>query len=222
MFKFHCFVFASLLGVSMFLQGADAFASSQKTSIVRSPLRSFMSLSSTDNPTTAQDNMRQTVRNIVNFGLSSSAIVGLSNVALADATMAAPAKEAPVVDADGFITTDSGLKYRDTKVGDGDMPYPGDTVRVHYTGWLDDFESEKKFDSSYDRRSPLVFKVGVKQVIAGWDEALLTNMKVGGKRDIIIPSQLGYGSRGAGGVIPPNATLYFKIELVGLGNKANR
>ena len=116
-----------------------------------------------------------------------------------------------------FKTTDSGLKYKDTKLGDGNSPAPGDTVRVHYTGWLEDFESEKKFDSSYDRRKPLVFKVGVKQVIAGWDEGLLTDMKVGGQRELIIPPQLGYGARGAGGVIPPNSTLYFKIELVGIG-----
>lgn len=120
---------------------------------------------------------------------------------------------------DSFIETESGLKYRDVKVGDGESPVPGSTVRVNYTGWLDDFDSGKKFDSSYDRRTPLVFKVGVRQVIAGWDEALLTNMKVGTKRDVIIPAALGYGSRGAGGVIPPNAVLYFRMELVGIGNK---
>ena len=108
------------------------------------------------------------------------------------------------------------------QVGEGQVPIPGDSVRVHYTGWLDNFESEKKFDSSYDRRSPLVFTVGVRQVIAGWDEALLTNFKVGGKRNVIIPAELGYGSRGAGGVIPPGATLYFTMELVGVGSKANR
>ena len=108
------------------------------------------------------------------------------------------------------------------KVGDGAVPIPGDTVRVHYTGWLEGFESEKKFDSSYDRHTPLVFKVGVKQVISGWDEALLTEMKVGGKRKVIIPPNLGYGTRGAGGVIPPNATLYFTMELIAVGNKANR
>jgi peptidylprolyl isomerase len=114
-------------------------------------------------------------------------------------------------------TTESGLKYVDTKVGDGASPVPGDTVRVHYTGWLESFESEKKFDSSYDRRSPLVFRVGTGQVIKGWDEALLTDMKVGTVRNVIIPAALGYGSRGAGGVIPPGATLYFKMELVGIG-----
>ncbi|RYG97959.1 FKBP-type peptidyl-prolyl cis-trans isomerase [archaeon] len=116
-----------------------------------------------------------------------------------------------------FETTQSGLQYRDLKVGDGASPVPGDTVRVHYTGWLDGFDSPKKFDSSYDRRSPLVFKVGTRQVIAGWDEGLLSDMKVGGKRDLIIPANLGYGNSGAGGVIPPNATLYFRVELVGIG-----
>eukprot|EP01031_Cornospumella_fuschlensis_P039626 gene39626-48242_t len=120
-------------------------------------------------------------------------------------------------DSAAFKTTQSGLQYRDLKVGDGATPVPGDTVRVHYTGWLDGFDSPKKFDSSYDRRAPLVFKVGTHQVIAGWDEGLLTDMKVGGKRDLIIPADLGYGSRGAGGVIPPNATLYFRVELVGIG-----
>jgi len=115
-----------------------------------------------------------------------------------------------------YTTTDSGLKYKDLKEGEGAIPSPGDTVKVHYTGWLEDFDSPKKFDSSYDRRSPLVFKVGVRQVIAGWDEGLLTNLKVGGKRNLVIPAALGYGSRGAGGVIPPNATLYFTVELVGV------
>jgi peptidylprolyl isomerase len=121
------------------------------------------------------------------------------------------------IDTAQYTTTDSGLKYLDLKEGTGEVPKPGDIVRVHYTGWLDGFESEKKFDSSYDRRSPLSFPVGAKRVIAGWDEGILTNLKVGGKRNLIIPPDLGYGSRGAGGVIPPNAVLYFTIELVGIG-----
>lgn len=145
----------------------------------------------------------------------------IGSIALGSAALVSHAEEEQSKEASGpadtFVETESGLKYKDTKVGDGESPIPGQTVRVHYTGWLEDFESEKKFDSSYDRRKPLVFKVGVKQVIAGWDEALLTNMKVGGKREVIIPASLGYGSRGAGGVIPPNATLYFKMELVGIG-----
>eukprot|EP01039_Chlorochromonas_danica_P008267 gene8267-9116_t len=119
--------------------------------------------------------------------------------------------------AEAFQTTQSGLQYRDLKVGDGAVPQVGDTVRVHYTGWLDGFDNEKKFDSSYDRRSPLAFKVGVHQVISGWDEGLLTDMHVGGKRELVIPPDLGYGKRGAGGVIPPDSTLYFRVELVGVG-----
>jgi len=147
---------------------------------------------------------------------SSAAAAVFGYVALAEAAEGPYGVEIPALDRSKFIKTSSGLEYLDTKLGEGASPLPGDTVKVHYTGWLEDFESEKKFDSSYDRRSPLSFKVGARQVIAGWDEALLTNMKVGGKRAIIIPSELGYGSRGAGGVIPPNATLFFKIELVGV------
>ena len=131
---------------------------------------------------------------------------------------------------DGFIETESGLKYRDIQVGEGNTAVAGQVVRIHYTGWLEGFDSDKKFDSSYDRRSPLQFKVGAGQVIAGksfvlcisfviillvgWDEAILTNFRVGGKREVIIPPKLGYGTRGAGGVIPPNATLYFRMEFV--------
>ena len=94
---------------------------------------------------------------------------------------------------------------------------PGQTVNVHYSGWLDAFESPKKFDSSYDRGKPLSFRAGVGQVIAGWDESVL-QMKIGEKRNVIIPASLGYGARGAGGVIPPNATLYFTMvrRCVGL------
>lgn len=125
---------------------------------------------------------------------------GFGRIVFADETVVESSSEPKT------ITTDSGLQYIDLVEGTGASPVPGDTVRVHYTGWLEGFNSDKKFDSSYDRRSPLVFKVGVRQVISGWDEALLTNLKVGGKRNVIIPSQLGYGSRGAGGVIPPDAT----------------
>ncbi len=107
-------------------------------------------------------------------------------------------------------TTASGLKYTDEKVGDGVTPKAGQTVTVHYTGTLTD---GKKFDSSRDRNQPLVFTLGVGQVIKGWDEGILT-MKVGGKRKLVIPPELGYGSRGAGGVIPPNATLLFDVELI--------
>ncbi len=108
------------------------------------------------------------------------------------------------------VTTPSGLKYVEIKEGTGASPKPGQTVVVHYTGTL---ENGTKFDSSRDRNDPLKFKIGVGQVIKGWDEGLST-MKVGGRRQLIIPPELGYGSRGAGGVIPPNATLLFDVELL--------
>lgn len=106
--------------------------------------------------------------------------------------------------------TDSGLKYDDTLVGEGDVAEAGQTVTVHYTGWLTD---GTKFDSSVDRNDPFRFPLGGRQVIAGWDEGV-QGMRVGGKRKLTIPPQLGYGAAGAGGVIPPNATLVFEIELL--------
>ena len=110
--------------------------------------------------------------------------------------------------------TDSGLKYIDHQVGDGDEAVAGKTVEVHYTGWLYvDGERGAKFDSSVDRGQPFSFRLGASQVISGWDEGV-QGMKVGGKRELIIPPDLGYGSRGAGGVIPPNATLDFEVELL--------
>jgi peptidylprolyl isomerase len=111
------------------------------------------------------------------------------------------------------MKTDSGLEYTDEIIGTGAQPQRGDTVTVHYTGWLTD---GSKFDSSHDHGSPFEFQIGVGQVIRGWDEGVMT-MKVGGKRKLTIPSQLGYGARGAGGVIPPNATLIFDVELLGVG-----
>ncbi|MDR3399595.1 MAG: FKBP-type peptidyl-prolyl cis-trans isomerase [Pandoraea sp.] len=108
------------------------------------------------------------------------------------------------------ITTDSGLQYDDLQVGDGAEATPGKTVTVHYTGWLTD---GKKFDSSKDRNDPFAFVLGGGMVIRGWDEGV-AGMKVGGKRKLIIPAELGYGARGAGGVIPPNATLVFEVELL--------
>lgn len=110
------------------------------------------------------------------------------------------------------VTTPSGLKYVELKEGTGATPQSGQTVEVHYVGTLED---GTKFDSSRDRGQPFSFKIGVGQVIKGWDEGLST-MKVGGRRQLIIPSELGYGSRGAGGVIPPNATLLFDVELLGV------
>lgn len=111
---------------------------------------------------------------------------------------------------DKVITTESGLKYTEIKEGTGATPKKGQTVTVHYTGTLED---GTKFDSSRDRGQPFSFKLGVGQVIKGWDEGLST-MKVGDRRKLIIPPELGYGARGAGGVIPPNATLIFDVELL--------
>lgn len=108
------------------------------------------------------------------------------------------------------VTTPSGLKYIDIQEGDGATPTPGQRVFVHYTGTLQD---GTKFDSSRDRNRPFDFKLGAGQVIKGWDEGIST-MKVGGRRQLIIPPELGYGARGAGGVIPPNATLVFDVELL--------
>jgi len=111
------------------------------------------------------------------------------------------------------VTTPSGLKYVDEVVGGGDSPQQGKKVKVHYTGRLTD---GKKFDSSVDRGQPFEFTIGIGQVIKGWDEGVMT-MKVGGKRQLIIPPDLGYGARGAGGAIPPNAELIFDVELLGVG-----
>jgi peptidylprolyl isomerase len=110
-------------------------------------------------------------------------------------------------------TTPSGLKYTDDVVGSGPSPEKGKKVTVHYTGTLTD---GKKFDSSVDRGQPFSFNIGVGQVIKGWDEGVMS-MKVGGKRRLVIPPDLGYGSRGAGGAIPPNAELIFDVELLGVG-----
>ncbi|MCL4799083.1 MAG: FKBP-type peptidyl-prolyl cis-trans isomerase [Burkholderiales bacterium] len=110
-------------------------------------------------------------------------------------------------------TTASGLIIDDVTVGDGDIATAGKRVTVHYTGWLTD---GRKFDSSKDRNEPFVFPLGGRRVIAGWDEGV-QGMKVGGVRKLTIPPELGYGARGAGGVIPPNATLVFEVELLGVG-----
>jgi len=117
-------------------------------------------------------------------------------------------------DAQPVTTTPSGLKIIDVKVGAGPSPKPGQTCVMNYTGWLyENGNKGKKFDSSLDRNQPFSFPIGQHQVIAGWDEGVAT-MKVGGKRTLIIPPELGYGARGAGGVIPPNATLIFDVELL--------
>jgi FKBP-type peptidyl-prolyl cis-trans isomerase FkpA len=116
-------------------------------------------------------------------------------------------------------TTASGLQYDDTTLGSGATARPGNEVTVHYTGWLHDAtaprERGRKFDSSKDRDAPFRFDLGAGMVIAGWDEGV-QGMQVGGTRVLVIPPQLGYGARGAGGVIPANATLVFEVELLGV------
>jgi FKBP-type peptidyl-prolyl cis-trans isomerase len=130
--------------------------------------------------------------------------------AVAPAPPARPASPAPLVKE---ITTFSGLRYVDLLVGDGPIAEEGMTVAVHYTGWLAD---GTKFDSSRDRGDrPFTFQLGAGQVIRGWDEGV-KGMRVGGKRKLTIPPDLGYGERGAGGVIPPNATLVFEVEFMGV------
>ncbi len=117
---------------------------------------------------------------------------------------------------DSYIPMSTGVKYHDELVGTGAQPQSGQTVIVHYTGWLDDNGKKgKKFDSSRDRGSPFSFVLNGHQVIAGWDTGVAT-MHIGGKRTLIIPPDQGYGARGAGGVIPPNATLIFDVELLGV------
>jgi peptidylprolyl isomerase len=135
-----------------------------------------------------------------------AALTGTVAVGISTSSMAQAAKT---------MTTASGLQIADSKVGTGATPKPGQTCVMHYTGWLyENGAKGKKFDSSVDRGEPFEFKIGARQVIGGWDEGVAT-MKVGGKRTLIIPPALGYGARGAGGgLIPPNATLIFEVELL--------
>jgi FKBP-type peptidyl-prolyl cis-trans isomerase FkpA len=135
------------------------------------------------------------------IGLGGGVALGLSSSANAQAK---------------FMTTASGLQISDSVVGTGASPKTGQTCVMHYTGWLyQNGVKGKKFDSSLDRGQPFEFPIGTGRVIPGWDEGVAT-MKVGGKRTLIIPPALGYGERGAGGVIPPNATLIFDVELLGV------
>jgi peptidylprolyl isomerase len=145
-------------------------------------------------------------------GLAFLALVSASiGVVAAIAPTAAPAQEKGKM-----TTTSSGLQIEDTQVGTGATPRTGQICVMHYTGWLyENGAKGKKFDSSLDRGQPFEFHIGQGQVIRGWDEGVAT-MKVGGKRTLIIPPELGYGARGAGGVIPPNATLLFEVELLGV------
>jgi FKBP-type peptidyl-prolyl cis-trans isomerase FkpA len=130
-------------------------------------------------------------------------------------TLARPEQAAPKMETVGMTE----LIKIDVKLGTGDIATPGKNVTVHYTGWLYDASAPdhhgKKFDSSRDRNEPFVFPLGSGRVIAGWDQGV-AGMKVGGQRTLIIPANLGYGARGAGGVIPPNATLVFDVELLGV------
>ena len=127
------------------------------------------------------------------------------------------AADAPAAVAPAIVKTESGLQYQDVVVGKGPLAAPGKAVRVHYTGWLQnpDGSAGQKFDSSRDRGDPFAFPLGGGQVIRGWDEGV-AGMHVGGQRKLIIPAALGYGARGAGGVIPPNANLLFDVELLGV------
>ena len=147
--------------------------------------------------------------------LRASALLALS-LTVAAATLLVDGASAPATaqTPGRTMTTASGLKVEDTKVGTGASPKTGQTCVMHYTGWLyQDGAKGQKFDSSVDRGQPFEFQIGRGMVIKGWDEGVAT-MKVGGKRTLIIPPELGYGARGAGGVIPPNATLMFDVELL--------
>jgi peptidylprolyl isomerase len=147
---------------------------------------------------------------------SSRARVFASAIFAAVAGAAFGAQAASPVDESKATISATGLKIIDTKEGTGASPKPGQLCKMHYTGWLyTNGAKGKKFDSSLDRGEPFTFTLGRGQVIAGWDEGV-ESMKVGGKRTLIIPPDLGYGARGAGGVIPPNATLIFDVELLGV------
>lgn len=139
-----------------------------------------------------------------------AALLCLSISGLAVADTSTPIS--PTTKVSKKMTTESGLIYEDTTVGTGATATAGQTVTVHYTGWL---TNGTKFDSSKDRNQPFSFRLGAGEVIRGWDEGV-AGMKVGGTRKLTIPPQLGYGARGAGGVIPPNATLVFEVELLGV------
>jgi peptidylprolyl isomerase len=148
------------------------------------------------------------------FTRASSLVAFALVTALTAAFTAAGSTTAAAQAAGKTMTTASGLQITDTTVGTGATPKAGQICVMHYTGWLYQGGAKgKKFDSSVDRGQPFEFPLGRQQVIAGWDEGV-ASMKVGGKRTLVIPPELGYGARGAGGVIPPNATLIFDVELL--------
>jgi peptidylprolyl isomerase len=143
-------------------------------------------------------------------------LAALAVTAMSGAVMLADPTLATAQTAGKPMTTASGLQIIDTQVGTGASPQTGQTCVMHYTGWLyENGAKGKKFDSSLDRGQPFEFPIGRGRVIAGWDEGV-ASMKVGGKRTLIIPAKLGYGERGAPGAIPPNATLLFEVELLGV------
>lgn len=148
------------------------------------------------------------VAQVVDQGKTSSAIASPLSTSESGTLVALSLED--VANKEDVKTTDSGLRYVEVEEGDGEVPQPGQTVVVHYTGSLAD---GTKFDSSRDRDRPFSFKLGQGQVIKGWEEGIST-MRVGGRRQLIIPPELGYGQKGAGGVIPPNATLIFDVELL--------
>ncbi len=168
----------------------------------------------------AQFTGSQAAATAVNLAETEEVSTTVTPISLASAAVESPgtaadllAEPASAVPAGAPITTASGLQYTDLVEGTGAMPKSGQRVTVHYTGTLED---GTQFDSSRDRGRPFTFQIGVGQVIKGWDEGVGT-MRVGGRRQLVIPPDLGYGSRGAGGVIPANATLLFDVELLRIG-----
>jgi peptidylprolyl isomerase len=152
--------------------------------------------------------------NMQAFPHSGTRVVLAFFMLLAGACAIGTSTSATAQDVGKAVTTPSGLQITDTRIGTGATPKPGQICVMHYTGWLYQGGAKgQKFDSSLDRGTPFEFPIGQQRVIPGWDEGV-ASMKVGGKRTLIIPPALGYGSRGAGGVIPPNATLIFEVELL--------
>jgi FKBP-type peptidyl-prolyl cis-trans isomerase FkpA len=174
----------------------DAAGHNDLTKFKKEDMRSFLSIGS-----------NQICVKLIHSMILSIAIVGMTSSV---SSLAAPATAS-------IVKTNSGLGYQELVIGRGTEASAGHQVQVHYTGWLQnpDGSAGRKFDSSLDRGDPFVFSLGGGQVIRGWDEGV-AGMRVGGKRELIVPPDLGYGARGAGNVIPPNATLIFDVELLGV------